>query len=54
MSVLTNERYNTYQTGFSYCRLGNDSGMGLCGAGGAQGGQKNVGDLGVRSKVKCH
>ena len=27
----------TYQTGFSFCRLGNAPGVGLWGAGGAQG-----------------
>ena len=27
--VLTNERYKTYQTGFSFCRLGNVLGVGL-------------------------
>ena len=40
--VLTNERYKTYQTGFSFCPLGHapgvhDPGVGLWGAGGAQG-----------------
>ena len=35
--VLTNERYKTYQTGFSFCRLGHAPGVGLRGAGGAQG-----------------
>ena len=37
--ILTNERYKTYQTGFSFCRLGDAPGVGLWGAGGAQGGQ---------------
>ena len=37
--VLTNERYKTYQTGFSFCRVGHAPGVGLRGAGGAQGGQ---------------
>ena len=36
MCVLTNERYKTYQTGFSFCCLGNAPGVGLWGAGGAQ------------------
>ena len=36
--VLTNERYKTYQTGFSFCRLGHAPGVGLWGIGGAQGG----------------
>ena len=36
--VLTNERYKTtYQTGFSFCPLGHVPGVGLWGAGGAQG-----------------
>ena len=34
--VLTNERYKTYQTGFSLCSLGHAPGVGLWGAGGAQ------------------
>ena len=37
--VLTNERYKTYQTGFSFCYLGHAPGMGLWGAG-VPGGQK--------------
>ena len=35
--VLTNERYKTYQTGFSFCCLGHAQGVGLWGTGGAQG-----------------
>ena len=35
----TNERYKTYQTGFSFCHLGLAPGVGLWGAGGAKGGQ---------------
>ena len=35
--VLTNERYKTYQTGFSFCSLSHAPGVGLRGAGGAQG-----------------
>ena len=35
--VLTNERNKTYQTGFSFCHLGHAPGVGLLGAGGAQG-----------------
>ena len=38
--VLTNVRYKTYQTVFSFCPLGHTQGAGLWGAGGAQGGQK--------------
>ena len=30
--VLTIERYKTYQTGFSFCRLGHPLGVGLGGA----------------------
>ena len=41
MCVLTNERYKTYQTGFSFCPLGHAPGVGLWGAGGAQG-AKNI------------
>ena len=39
--VLTNERYKTYQTGFSFCPLGHAPKVGLWGAGGAQGVKKN-------------
>ena len=35
-----NERYKTYQTGFSFCPLGYAPGVGLWGAGGAQGVKK--------------
>ena len=35
--VLTNKRYKTYQTGFSFCRLGHAPGVGLRGVGGAKG-----------------
>ena len=38
--VLTNERYKTYQTGFSFCPLGHAPGVGLWGSGDTQGGQK--------------
>ena len=38
--VLTNERYKTYQTGFSFCRLGHAPGVGLWGAGVAKGVKK--------------
>ena len=37
VSVHTNERYKTYQTGFLFCRLGQAPGVGLWGTGGAQG-----------------
>ena len=39
--VLTNERYKTHQAGFSFCHLGHAPGVGLWGAGGAQGVKKN-------------
>ena len=39
--VLTNERYKTYQTGFSLCSLGHAPGVGLWGPGGAQVVKKN-------------
>ena len=38
--VLTNERYKTYQTGFSFCHLGHAPGVGLKGPGGVQGVKK--------------
>ena len=38
--VLTNERYKTYQTGFSFCPLVHAPGVELWGAGGAQGVKK--------------
>ena len=34
--VLTNKRYKTYQTGFSFCPLGHAPGVGLWGDEGAQ------------------
>ena len=37
----TNEIYKTYQTGFSFCYHGHAPGVGLWGAGGAQGGGVN-------------
>ena len=42
LCVLTNERYKTYQMGFSFCCLGHASWVGLCGAGGAQGVKKKI------------
>ena len=39
--ILTNERYKTYQTGFSFCRLGHAPRVGLRGAWGAQGVKKD-------------
>ena len=40
--VLKNERYKTYQTGFLFCPLGHAPGVGLWGAGGAQGVKKKI------------
>ena len=40
--VLTNEKYKTYQTGFSFSGLGHVPGVGLRGAGGAKGVKKNI------------
>ena len=59
--VLTNERYKTYQTGFSFCHLGHAPGVGLWGTGGAQGGQKKFSNMvmwyikltGMTSRTKC-
>ena len=38
--VLTNKRYKTYQTGFSFCPLGHAPGVERRGAGGCPWGQK--------------
>ena len=38
--ILTNERYKTYQTRFSFCRLGHAPGVGLWGAGVPRGSNK--------------
>ena len=38
--VLTNERYKTYQMGFSFCCLGHAPGVGFWGAGVPRGGSK--------------
>ena len=40
--VLTNDRYKTYQTGFSLCPLGHAPGVGLWGAGGDQWSKKII------------
>ena len=40
LCLLTNERYKTYQTGFSFGRLGHAPGVGLGGYRGVGGGQK--------------
>ena len=41
VSVLTNERYKTYQTGFLFCNLGHAPGVVLRGIWARPGGQKN-------------
>ena len=59
--ALTNERYKTYQTGFSFCRLGHAPGVGLWGAKGAQGVKKNSSNTvmwhikltGMTSRMEC-
>ena len=43
--VLTNERYKTYQMGFSLCSLGHASGVGLWGTGGAQVVKKKISNM---------
>ena len=62
MCVLTNERYKTYQTGFSFCSLGHAQGVGLLGARGAQGAKKNlfsnmvmlyIKSTGMTSRTEC-
>ena len=59
--VLTNERNKTYQTGFSFCSLGHALGVGLWGAGGAQGVKKKNSNMvmwyikstGMMSRTEC-
>ena len=57
--VLPNERYKTYQTGFSFCRLGHALGVGLRGVGGAQGVKKSnmvmwhIKLIGMTSRTEC-
>ena len=58
--VLTNERYKTYQTGFSFCRLVHAPGVGLRGAGGAQGVKNDfffkhghIKSTGMTSRTEC-
>ena len=41
MCLLTNERYKTYQTGFSFCHLGHASEVGLGGTVGVEWSKKN-------------
>ena len=59
--VPTNEKYITYQTGFSFCPLGYAPGVALWGAGGDQGGQFFFSNMvmwyikstGMTSRTKC-
>ena len=58
--VLTNERYKTYQTGFSFCPLGHATGVGLWSAGGARGSEKKtsmvmwyIKSTGMTSRTVC-
>ena len=59
--VLTNERYKTYQTGFSFCPLGHALGVELWGPGGAQGVKKKnsnmviwyIKSMGMTSRTEC-
>ena len=60
--VLTNERYKTYQKGFSFCPLGHSQGVGLWGDGGAQGVKKKIfsnmvmwyiKSMGMMSRTEC-
>ena len=55
--VLTNERYKTYQTGFSFCLLGHAPGVGR----GAEGSKKNFKHghvayqiVGMTSRTECN
>ena len=51
--ALTNERNKTYQTGFSFCRLGHAPGVELWGAGGAQGVKKiQTWSCGISNQMK--
>ena len=45
MYLLTNERYKTYQMGFSFGRLGHGRGVGLRGTGGGGGGLGGAGGV---------
>ena len=58
--VFINERYKTYQTGFSFCRLGHAPGVGLRGRWGAQGVKKipnmvmlHIKSTGMTSRTEC-
>ena len=58
----TNNKYKTHQTGFSFCHRGHAPGVGLWGAGDAQGGQQiifpnmvtwHIKSTGMTSRTKC-
>ena len=59
--VLTNERYKTYQTGFSFCPLGHAPGVGLWGAEVPRGSKKIFSNMvmwyikstGMMSRTEC-
>ena len=60
--VLTNERYKTYQTGFSFCRVGHVPGVRLRGTGGVPRGLKkkisnmvmwHIKSTGMKSRTEC-
>ena len=55
--LLTNERYKTYQMGFSFGCLGHGPGMGLRGTvgggGGGAGGQKKIFFLEIQPDFVC-
>ena len=58
--VLTNERHKTYQTGFSFCRLGYAPGVGLWGGLSAEGVKKissmvmwHIKSTGMTSRTEC-
>ena len=60
--ALTNERYKTYQTGFSFYHLGHAPGVGLWGTGGCSGSKKNffsnmvmwhIKSTGMTSRTEC-
>ena len=57
--VLTNERYKTYQTGFSFCHLGHAPGVGALGV--PTGSKKKISNMvmwhiksmGMTSRTEC-
>ena len=53
MYLLTNERYKTYQMGFSFSRLGHGPGVGLRGTGGGGAGGVNFFFLEIQPDFVC-